>query len=146
MEQTGQNLATHVRWHPPFHFFMTPVLLMHFIWSGVKVWRNPEWDTVEGLLLAAALVVMGFLTRINPLRAQDRLIRLEEHLRYHRVLSADLAAKAVAGLSESQIIGLRFASDGELAGLVGKVLAGNPAKQAEIKKAIQNWRGDYFRV
>ena len=146
MKRTGQSQSNHTRWHPPFHFFLIPVLLMHLIWSGMRVWRNPEWATLEGLLLAAALVVMGFLTRINPLRAQDRLIRLEEQLRFHRVLPADLAAKAIGGFEESQFVALRFASDGELAGLVEKVLTGNPSKPAEIKAAIKTWRGDYFRV
>ncbi len=146
MERTGQTLATHVRWHPPFHFFMVPVLLVHLVSSAVRLWRNPAWDTIEGLLLAMALVVMGFLTRINPLRAQDRLIRLEEHLRFRRVLAAELADRALASLTEPQFVALRFASDGELAGLVTKVLAGAPAAQAEIKKSIKDWRGDYFRV
>ena len=146
MVQTGQSLATHTRWHPPFHFFLAPVLLIHLIWSGKRAWSAPGWETAEGLLLAVALVVMGFLTRTNPLKAQDRLIRLEEHLRYQRTLPSDLAAQAIKGLDEGQIVALRFASDAELADLVRKVLAGNPGKQAEIKKAIKIWRGDYFRV
>src|SRR5262245_56604773 len=118
MESSGQTLATHVRWHPPFHFFLIPVLMIHFVWSAYRLWNHPGWDTAEGLLLAAALVVMGFLTRINPLRAQDRVIRLEEHLRYQRVLPAELAARAIGGLKERQIVALRFASDAELAGQV----------------------------
>lgn len=146
MERTAQSQANHTRWHPPFHFFLIPVLVMHLIWSGVRVWRSAEWATLEGLLLAAALVVMGFLTRINPLRAQDRLIRLEEQLRFQRVLSAELAAKAIGGLNEPQWVALRFASDGELAGLVEKVLAGSPSKPADIKASIKTWRGDHFRV
>jgi hypothetical protein len=146
MERTDQSQANHTRWHAPFHFFLIPVLAMHLISSGVRAWRNPEWVSLEGLLLAAALVVMGFLTRINPLRAQDRLIRLEEQLRFQRVLPAGLTAKAIGGLKESQWVALRFASDGELAGLVEKVLAGSPSKPADIKTAIKSWRGDYFRV
>ena len=146
MDQSGQSLSTHTRWHPPFHFFMAPVLVLHLIVSGMRAWNAPGWDTAEALLLAMALVVMGLLTRVNPLKAQDRLIRLEEHLRYQRALPGDLAAQAVKGLGEGQIVALRFASDAELADLVRKVLAGNPAKPAAIKQAIQNWRGDYFRV
>jgi hypothetical protein len=83
--------------------------------------------------------------RINPLKAQDRLIRLEEQLRYQRVLSADLAAQA-STLPVGKIVALRFAPDEELPGLVTQVLDGKLNTSKEIKQAIKNWRGDYFRV
>jgi hypothetical protein len=88
---------------------------------------------------------MGTLVRTNPLRAQDRLIRLEENLRFQRVLSAELAQQA-ASLEPLQLVALRFASDDELEHLVREVLAGRLTKSSEIKKAITNWRPDYFRV
>lgn len=146
MDGSGQNLATHTRWHPPFHFVLLPFLLVNMIWSGVRVWRSMEWDTIEGFLLAIALIATAVFSRFNALKAQDRLIRLEEQLRFQRVLPAELVAKAIKNLDGPQYVALRFASDGELAGLVEKVLAGNPSSAAEIKKAIKNWRGDYFRV
>ncbi len=146
MEQSGQDLANHTRWHPPFHFVLLPFLIVNMIWSGVRVWRNPEWDTMEGFLLAIALIATAVFSRFNALKAQDRLIRLEEQLRFQRVLPADLAARAIKSLDAPQYVALRFASDAELAGLVEKVLAGNPASSGDIKKAIKNWRGDYFRV
>lgn len=146
MENSGQSLSNHTRNHPPFHFFLLPVVFVHLVWSGIKLYRAPSFDTVEGLLLALGLVVMAVLTRVNPLRAQDRLIRLEERLRYQKVLPAALAEKASAGLTEGQMVALRFASDGELAGLVQEVLDGKLVKGGDIKKAIQHWRGDYFRV
>ncbi len=146
MEQSGQNLANHTRWHPPFHFVLIPFLFVNLIWSGVRVWRNMEWDTIEGFLLAFALIGIALFARLNALKVQDRVIRLEEQVRYQRVLPADLAARAVKRLTESQYIALRFASDAELPGLVEKVLAGSPTSSAEIKKAVKDWRGDYFRV
>ena len=146
MEQSGQNLANHTRWHPPFHFVLMPFLFVNLIQSGVRVWRNMEWDTIEGFLLAFALIGIALFARLNALKVQDRVIRLEEQVRYQRVLSADLAARAFKRLSPSQYIALRFASDPELPGLVEKVLAGSPSSSAEIKKAVKDWRGDYFRV
>jgi Family of unknown function (DUF6526) len=146
MENTGQNLDNHVRWHPPFHFFAVPVLGIHVLWSLYGLWQNPGMDAGEGLLLALALLIIGVLARQNALKAQDRIIRLEEHLRYQRVLPAELAAQATARLTPSQNIALRFAGDNELADLVSKALAGTLAEPGEIKKAIKNWRGDYFRV
>jgi hypothetical protein len=88
--------------------------------------------------------VAVFLIRINPLRAQDRLIRLEERLRLQALLSAELRAR-VGDLTESQLIALRFASDNELPVLVAKVLAAN-MQSKDIKKAIVTWRADTFRV
>ena len=146
MENTGQNLANHTRWDPPYHFFVMPVLLVNAFWNICKVWQYPNWDTGEGLLVAIALVMLGLYARVNALRAQDRLIRLEENLRYQRLLPGPLAAQAIAGLTPGQNIALRFAGDNELADLVTKALAGTLALPADIKKAVRNWRGDYFRV
>jgi hypothetical protein len=44
-----------------------------------------------------------------------------------------------------QLTGLRFASDGEVAGLVQAALDENLSGEA-IKKRIQVWRPDTFRV
>jgi hypothetical protein len=140
-----QNYKNHTRWHAPFHFVMTPILLMHVIYTAKLCWENPAWPTIEALLLAIGIFVMGFLTRVNALKAQDRTIRLEERLRYREVLSPELARKAEA-LTPRQMVALRFASDGELAELIEKTLAGQLADDKAIKQAIRVWRPDLFRV
>ena len=76
---------------------------------------------------------------------QDRIIRLEEKLRYQQVLSPALLQQT-STLGTGQIIALRFAPDDELEELVSAVLAGKLTKPAEIKQAIKNWRSDTFRV
>ena len=48
-------------------------------------------------------------------------------------------------MSEAQLVGLRFASDGELGWLVEKTLEGNWS-QKQIKENIETWRPDYWRV
>ncbi|MEP7341233.1 MAG: DUF6526 family protein, partial [Acidobacteriota bacterium] len=113
MPETTQSYSSHVRWHTPFHFVLIPILTLHLIWCGVMLYKAPGFESAEALLLAIGLLLMAFLTRINPLRAQDRVIRLEEQLRYQRLLPAALAAKAGA-LPVGFIVALRFASDEEL--------------------------------
>ncbi|MGB7924109.1 MAG: DUF6526 family protein [Pyrinomonadaceae bacterium] len=140
--QTYQN---HVRWHPPFHFFLVPVMLINVVWSIVLFVRSPGWNEGWWVVVSLALVVIAAHSRTNPLKAQDRIIRLEEQLRYRQLLPADLAQQTSA-LTTGQIIALRFASDEELDGLVRQVLAGQLTKPAEIKRAIKNWRGDTLRV
>ncbi|MEJ7606867.1 MAG: DUF6526 family protein [Bryobacteraceae bacterium] len=140
-----QTFANHTRWQPAFHFFLAPILLLNVIWSITQLIRAPSWDRAEILLLSLALAVTGGLVRLNPLKAQDRLIRLEEQQRYQSVLSPDLAAKA-SELPVSQIVALRFAADAEHPSLVEQILAGTLIKPKDIKQAIKTRRGDYFRV
>jgi len=80
-----------------------------------------------------------------PLRAQDRVIRLEEQLRLDRILPPDLRAR-IDELTPEQFIGLRFAPDEEVSELTGRSLSGELKTRTDIKRAIQNWRADHFRV
>ena len=141
-----QTYANHVRYHAPFHYFLSPLMLLLLVWSVVQVVRHPGWETAMGLALTLVLVVTVFLTRGYAMKVQDRVIRLEEHLRYGRLLPAEMARQATEKIPLRFVIALRFASDEELPGLVAKVLDGSFAQPAEVKKAIQTWRGDYWRV
>jgi len=96
--------------------------------------------------VTALALILGFLyARMFALRVQDRVIRLEERLRYERVLPADLLARA-GELSVRQIIALRFASDAELPGLARKVLDQKVADGKAIKMLITDWRADHLRA
>jgi len=96
------------------------------------------------VLLMIAVVNISFRARIYALKAQDRVIRLEERLRLASLLQEPLRSR-IGDLSESQLIAIRFASDGEVAALVQKTLSEN-LKNADIKKSVTNWRADYFRI
>ncbi|MDQ3650001.1 MAG: DUF6526 family protein [Acidobacteriota bacterium] len=145
MAATTQTYSNHTRWHPPFHFFLAPVMLINLIWAIVLFFRSPGWTEGWWVVMSLALVVLASLVRLNPLKAQDRIIRLEEQLRYQQVLPADLARQAPK-LTRGQIVALRFASDEELPELIRQVLDGRLTKSSDIKKAIRNWRGDTLRV
>ena len=135
MATTAQTFANHTRWQPPFHFFVAPVMLINVIWSVVQFVRAPGLNSGWWIIVSVALVVLAFLVRLNALKVQDRLIRLEERLRYQQLLSQPLLQRAGA-LETGQIIALRFAHDDELEELVSAVLGGKLSKNAEIKRAI----------
>src|ERR1700682_5809282 len=97
MADQTQTLATHRRWIQMWHFFAIPVLLSN------------GWAVIE----AIALLIEVFLSRAMPLRAQDRIIRLEERARLERVLPSDLRGR-VGELTETQLIAIRFAPDDEV--------------------------------
>lgn len=145
MAAPNQSYAKHTRWHPPFHFLLMPVLIINFIWSIVLCYQSPGWTQCWWVVVSLALVLMGFLIRLNSLKVQDRLIRLEEQLRCQRILSPELCQRA-GDLRVGQYIALRFAPDDELEGLVSEIVEGRLTTPAEIKRAIKNWRADYFRV
>jgi len=90
-------------------------------------------------------LVMAFLARIFALGVQDRVIRLEERLRYARLLPDDLRAR-IGEFTINQLVALRFACDAELPVLARKVLDTKMNERKAIKRMVQNWRPDYQRV
>jgi hypothetical protein len=143
-EQSGQNYAHHRRLDPLFHGFLLPVAGINVVVAIVNLVRNPGLGAGWFVVLALAGAIAVFKIRTYPLKAQDRVIRLEERLRMAQLLPEPLRRRT-GELSEAQLIGLRFASDAELPALVEKALAGKMPQRA-IKQAIVNWRADYFRV
>jgi hypothetical protein len=144
MAQEPQSFKNHARFDPLFHFFLAPVALLIVIATIVQAVRDPGWYSAAHIVVALWAFIAVFKIRTYALKVQDRVIRLEERLRMKDLLPASLQGR-IGELSEAQLVGLRFASDGELAGLVEKTLEGNWS-QKQIKQAIENWRPDYWRV
>lgn len=141
-----QNFANHVKLVPTFHFFVVPVLTLNFVWSIFKLVHTWfMWDAFIGVLTAAALVVLAFRARLFALRVQDRVIRLEERMRFERLLPEDLKAR-IGEFQPGQLVALRFACDAELPALARKVLNDNLTDRKAIKKMVQTWRPDYLRA
>jgi Family of unknown function (DUF6526) len=143
-DKTPQSFAHHARYDPPFHFFVVPVFVAAVVWSIAHLVRHLGLHSagLSVFLIAALLAV--FQTRVNALKVQDRVIRLEERLRLAAILPSPLQAR-IPELTEDQLVGLRFASDGELAKLAERAL-NEKLSRADIKKSIQSWRPDYWRV
>jgi hypothetical protein len=144
-EKIPQTFANHVRFHPPFHFFLIPCSLVLLILTIVNVVRhNGDLEAWILLLIGVMMPVALLLIRLNALRVQDRVIRLEERLRLASILPEPLRSQ-IGALTERQLVALRFASDAEAPGLVEKAMK-NGMPEGDIKKAIVTWRADVFRV
>jgi ribosome-binding factor A len=91
--------------------------------------------------MSIAILFIYFLMRSFALRAQDRAIRAEENFRHYLLTGKQLDQK----LTMRQVVALRFAPDEEFVSLAQKA-AQEGTKANNIKKAIQNWRGDFYRV
>jgi Family of unknown function (DUF6526) len=140
-----QTYANHTRWYTLFHFVVMPILAINLLSHIVRFIMAPSVNLGFWVLLSFVLILIALASRLMALKAQDRVIRLEERLRYKDVLSAELAARA-SDLPVGQIIALRFASDGELPDLVSQVLDGKLTSTKDIKMAVKTWRPDYLRV
>lgn len=145
MPESVQTYKNHVRWFPPFHFFVLPVLLINALNAIRHVWLAPTRSTAFALLVAWALLMLALLARAMAITVQDRVIRLEMRLRLRECLPADLHAR-ISELTRPQLVALRFASDAEMTGLVRDVLAGQLTTQKAIKMRVKDWQGDFLRA
>lgn len=145
MANSGQNYQNHIRWFPLFHFVAMPITLFSFLNELRHLWMNPGRSTAFGAVVAFGILASVFAARLMALKVQDRVIRLEMHLRMPALLPADLQAR-MHELTPAQLVSLRFAGDQELADLVRQVLDGKLTKPSDIKRAIKHWKGDYLRA
>jgi len=146
-----QNYSNHTRFDPLFHFFLIPVFLLgllltlvHFIYHFRESDFRDNFHAFLLILLALALLLAVVKERLYALKVQDRVIRLEERLRLNQLLAEPLRSR-IPELTEGQLVALRFASDAEIPKLVERALKEKLSRK-DIKKAIQNWRPDYWRV
>lgn len=145
MADQSQTFATHRRWIPVWHFFAVPVLLINVLAVAYRFVRAPQLINGWAVIVAIALLIGIFVSRNMPLRAQDRIIRLEERTRLERLLPSDLRGR-VGELTPAQLIAIRFAADDEAPELTRRTLNGELKSQDDIKRAIRNWRADHLRV
>ena len=93
--QETQNYQNHARYYPLVHYVITPILFFNLFWQIVRLSQEQSWDRAENLRIAVVLMLLSLAARIQTLKAQNRVIRLEEFLRYKEILPADLAAQAM---------------------------------------------------
>jgi hypothetical protein len=144
---TPQTFKNHTRYYPLFHFVIIPLLLLNLIFAiyiTVHNWPGYKHTHLWNIVMALVFFMIAGMARSSALKAQDRIIRLEERLRLQALLPAEDRAH-IDELSVPQLIALRFASYAELPDLAHRALTKNLEPKA-IKQAIVNWRPDNNRV
>ena len=141
-----QSYSNHRRYVIGYHGVLATIVLACLVISLVDLYRG--WGSGAGRLQAVLLVLLSIAAalfywycRIFPLKAQDRAIRAEEKLR-HYALTGEMPD---ARLDTRQFVGLRFASDGEFPALARRAAEEGLSENA-IKKAVETWRPDHYRV
>jgi hypothetical protein len=143
-EKQPQTFANHTRWDPLFHFFVLPVFALLPIVAAVHfIWR-PSLHAGLLFVVAMAATIAVMKLRFYTIKVQDRVIRLEERLRLASLLPEPLRSR-IPELTVGQLVALRFASDAEVPKLAERAIS-EKLSPADIKKAIQTWRPDYWRV
>lgn len=139
-----QNYSNHAQLVPSYHYFTSLLLIALITLTSIYCFtenKNASLFNAILILLTVTILSIGLHARSFALKAQDRAIRAEENLRYFILTGKRLDQN----LKMPQIIALRFASDEEFVELVERAIQEN-LSSAEIKKAIKNWKGDYYRV
>ena len=143
-EQVPQSFKNHARFDPLYHFFLAWIFLANVIVSIVYCVKHPGFYGAWFILISVAAFLALFKLRLYPLKVQDRVIRLEERLRLQALAPADWHTQ-IYRLTEDQLVGLRFAGDGEVVSLAKQALDEN-LNRKQIKERIKSWRADRWRV
>ncbi len=142
MSDRPQSFANHRAIPSPVFLAAIAILVINVLWAICLLVRAPGVGTTISLFLTIALVLTLAVARRSAQIVQDRVIRLEMRLRLERLLPG----RDLTTLTLPQVIALRFASDGELPGLVDRVLKGELKTPDQIKSAITQWQADWLRV
>jgi hypothetical protein len=144
--QKQQSYENHRQLVPVLHFFLIPLSFLVAVGAIVLAVRG----LLDGGPLLEPLVILGLgisvmmiipLSRQFALKVQDRLIRTEEELRHYKLTGQWVDHR----ITIKQLIALRFAGDKEFPALCQRA-AKEQLSPSDIKKAVKEWRSDYYRV
>jgi hypothetical protein len=144
MAAQPQTFANHAKVVPAYHYFTVGLITIYFVYRLYLLVTAVSLANGMGLVAATALLMVFFWARIFALRVQDRVIRMEMHLRIAS-LAPDLTPR-VGQFTMNQLCSLRFASDAELPELARKVLGERLDDRTAIKKMIRDWHADHARA
>ena len=139
-----QNFKNHARMVPGYHYITFLLVVLLLIGAIVNLVKSSSENLYSASLLVLVPVIfllISFYARAFSLKAQDRAIKAEENFRHYLLTGKPMNSE----LKMRQIIGLRFASDGEFPALAEKAVS-EKMSEKEIKKSIVTWKPDYYRV
>jgi hypothetical protein len=144
MAAQPQTYANHAKVVPAYHYLTFALVAVYLFYRLYLLATGPSVANAMGLIAAVALLMIMFWARIFALRVQDRVIRLEMHLRVVN-LAPDLSPR-FGEFTLNQLCALRFASDAELPELARKVLSEKLDDRTAIKKMVREWQADHARA
>jgi len=142
-----QSFKNHTRFDPLVHFSTMPILLVNLgfsVYATIAHWPYAWPLFVWWIVMSFCFLLMNAAARMAALRAQDRIVRLEEQLRLADLLP-ESGLDLIEKLTIRQLIALRFASDAEVTALARRAVA-EGLTEKQIKQAIVTWRPDEHRV
>lgn len=145
MSQAPQSFEHHAKMVPLYHYWATGFLVIPTLYFAYVAATDFSVASLLMLVFAVGVIIAALFARIFALGVQDRVIRLEERLRMHRLFPDDLVER-IEDVTTDQLVGLRFAPDDELVDLTRRVLAGEFADRKSIKRAVKRWRPDHQRI
>ena len=145
MTETPQSYANHRRVFPLYHLFALPILIAHVVVTMVVSVRHPSLWNLWLVVVAIGIVGGMVANRASTLIVQNRVIGLEMRLRLATVLPVELCQR-IPELHIKQLVGLRYAGDDELVGLVERCLRGELVTADAVKREVRHWRPDYVRA
>jgi len=145
MTTTAQSYANHRRVFALYHLFGLPILLANVVVMMVVSVRHPSLWNLWLVVVAIGLVGGMVANRASTLIVQNRVIGLEMRLRLATILPVELCQR-IPELHIKQLVGLRYAGDDELVGLVERCLRGELVTADAVKREVRHWRPDYVRA
>jgi hypothetical protein len=145
MTTTAQTYANHRRVFPLYHLFALPILIAHVVTTTVISIRHPSLWNLWLVVVAVGIVAGMVANRASALIVQNRVIGLEMRLRLATMLPVELCQR-IPELHLKQLVGLRYAGDDELVGLVERCLRGELITADAVKREVRHWRPDYVRA
>jgi hypothetical protein len=145
MTTTAQGYANHRRVFPLYQLFALPILLANVVVMMVVSVRHPSLWNLWLVVVAIGLVGGMVANRASTLIVQNRVIGLEMRLRLATILPVELCQR-IPELHIKQLVGLRYAGDDELVGLVERCLRGELVTADAVKREVRHWRPDYVRA
>ncbi len=143
--EKSQSYSNHAQYDPMWHFVAFPIVMIGFFVAVMHAFRTGDKDSIWNAVYSLGVLLAVFFARSQTLRVQNRVIRLEMRLRLREVLPAAMHARIVE-LTPSQLVGLRFASNAELPGLVERCLKGELPHGGAVKKEVRDWQSDWLRA